>query len=237
MPSVLLICGGFGTRLRGLHPNIPKPLIAVNGKPFIEWIVLAFMAQGFRNFIFAAGYLSEKIEAWCNGLSFKNCAFRVLKESQPLGTGGAILNALTFCDDEIIVTNGDSLLLFDFFDMIRCLRNHDMVIAGRLVSDCSRYGSLEVSRSNLLKSFIEKRPGSGLINGGIYFFKKALLDKFSIERQISMEAEIIPHLLELDMEIFVYDVGDAPFIDIGVPETLRLANNFLSLNESYWRVN
>jgi D-glycero-alpha-D-manno-heptose 1-phosphate guanylyltransferase len=88
-----------------------------------------------------------------------------------------------------------------------------------------------------LKSFIEKRPGSGLINGGIYFFKKALLDKFSIERQISMEAEIIPHLLELDMEIFVYDVGDAPFIDIGVPETLRLANNFLSLNESYWRVN
>jgi D-glycero-alpha-D-manno-heptose 1-phosphate guanylyltransferase len=235
MPSVLIICGGFGTRLRGLYPELPKPLIQVHSKPFIEWIVLAFIARGFRDFVFAAGYLSEKIQAWSDSINYENCTFQVVKENQPLGTGGAILNALSICKDEIVVTNGDSLLLFDFMQLINYLGEHDMAMAARWASDCSRYGSLEVNNDFLLEKFTEKQSGAGLINGGVYFFKKSLLSQFTSSSPISMEMQIIPTLLNSNTKIVVHDVGVAPFIDIGTPEAIVGAEDFVSQNESFWK--
>ena len=235
MVSILIICGGFGVRLKNLYPEVPKPLICINGRPFIEWIVLAFIARGFRHFVLATGHLSEKIESWSDGLDYKDCTFQVVKETQQLGTGGAILNALDCCNDEIIVTNGDSLLLFDFVQMMRYLDKYDMVIAARYSSDCSRYGRLQISKNYLLEQFIEKQPGEGLINGGVYCFRKSSLSQFEEGSMISMETEIIPALLDSHAKIFVYDVGDAPFIDIGTPETLKDAGNFLLQNVCYWK--
>ena len=237
MPTVLIICGGLGSRLKDLYPELPKPLIEANGKPFIEWILLAFILKGFKDFVFAAGYLSEKIQAWTENLNYKDCTFKVIKEDSPLGTGGAILNALHLCSDEIIVTNGDSLLLFDFLELKNHLTNHQLVIAGRTVSDCSRYGSLEINDHQQLVKFVEKRPGRGLVNGGIYCFNKSLLSKFECVFPISMEMQIIPSLLTSLVKIYAYDVGDAPFIDIGTPDALKSAGAFLNQQKSFWKIN
>ena len=87
---VLLLAGGFGTRLRSVDSTRPKPMVLVEGKPFLHWLVAYYVRQGFRHFLISTCYLAEIIEQYPWAEHFQDCRFEFYRESTPLGTGGAV---------------------------------------------------------------------------------------------------------------------------------------------------
>jgi D-glycero-alpha-D-manno-heptose 1-phosphate guanylyltransferase len=128
----------------------------------------------------------------------------------------------------LLAANGDSIVLADLAPAFKVLQGNvqDAVIIGRTMEDCSRYGSLECGPDGNILHFNEKRPGAGIINAGIYIFRKKCLEVFPRKNPLSFEFDVFPALLSIGKKIRVIET-DAPFIDIGLPETVKLAEAFI----------
>lgn len=232
--STLVLVGGRGTRIASLHPECPKPMIPVKGRPFLDWFTASLCAQGLQNFLFATGHMAQSIENWA-ALPWPGITRQCHRETTPLGTGGAILNALPLCDEWILILNGDCLLATDITAMLarRTCTETDGFIVGVWMEDTSRYGSL-ITEGNRLTAFREKQPGKGLINAGIYLLRKQTLQSIPWQGQaLSMETDIMPALLKAGAHIHVHAVDKAPFIDIGTPETLAEAETFIEAHATW----
>ena len=105
--QAVILAGGFGTRLAHVVNDVPKPMAQIKDKPFLDYIIESLKKQGFNNFVFLTGYKAKIIEDYYKDL--KNAVF--VKEENALGTGGAILNAYKYLEDDFFVINGDT-----FFD-------------------------------------------------------------------------------------------------------------------------
>ena len=90
MPAdeAIILAGGFGTRLRGIVDDVPKPLAPVAGRPFLVWVLDRLASSGMRRCILATGYMSETIEQSI-GMRWQGMDIAYSVESEPLGTGGA----------------------------------------------------------------------------------------------------------------------------------------------------
>ena len=112
---LILLAGGKGTRVQGLYPDVPKLLIPVAGRPFIEWMLLYWTARGVRRVIVALGHLAEVAERYFQSNAPEDLELLTVREGKPLGTGGAIRLAAGHpaCSDPFIVANGDSLAFGD----------------------------------------------------------------------------------------------------------------------------
>ncbi len=146
-----------------------------------------------------------------------------------MGTGGAVLGCLDLCQELVLVANGDTLLITSLPVIVERIRGEDVhgVVVAVHVDDASRFGSLDVGEDGLLRAFREKAPGAGVVNAGLYVFPRTTLERFLPARPSSLERDLIPALLEEGSRISVA-VVDAPFIDIGVPESLAAADAFVA---------
>lgn len=219
LPAVLLV-GGMGTRLRPVLSSKPKPLAPIGEIPFLELLVLQLRSQGIRGMVMCTGFQSEQIERELGDGSKWDVRIEYSKESCPLGTAGAIKHAAQLLSEasDFLVMNGDSFLEIDFHELIRFHRERKgwATIAVRRVEDASRYGTVEVDGQSRVSRFSEKlgisRPG--LINGGIYAFKREVLRHLPVG-PTSLEKDVLPGLIEHG--IFAQEQAGM-FIDIGTPE-------------------
>jgi D-glycero-alpha-D-manno-heptose 1-phosphate guanylyltransferase len=221
--QALILAGGLGTRLRGIVKNIPKVMVDIKGKPFLEYLVLQLKNYSINDIILCIGYLSEKIEEYFkNGYDWRiNISYS--KESNSLGTGGAIkLAENLITEDDFIVMNGDSFFDINLCKLIDYHLNKKALVTMALakVKDIARYGVVERSKGNEIKNFIEKGECSdlNLINGGVYILNRKIFD-FTLEgEKISLEKEIFPKIIGKEF----YGISfDNYFIDIGIPEDYR----------------
>jgi D-glycero-alpha-D-manno-heptose 1-phosphate guanylyltransferase len=213
---------------------VPKPLARVAGHPFLYWVQSWLAHQGVLDIVFSVGHLGDQIETWLATLRLTEGLQAVsLRERSPLGTGGAVLACLDNCQDLILVVNGDTLLLADLAPLIMRLRSvqlEGIVVAVRM-ADTSRFGTLDVGDDGLLRSFKEKQPGAGIVNGGVYLFPRAVLQRLLPVRRMSLELDLLPELLAGRARIGVA-VVDNPFLDIGLPETLAMASGFVAAHRA-----
>jgi len=227
--DAIILAGGKGTRLRSVVSDLPKPMAPINGKPFLDILLSQLNNAGcIKNVILAVGYKAEAIinrYRNCSDYNF-NIVFSVEKEL--LGTGGAIKKALAAVETEnVLVLNGDSYvavniraLIMDHID-----NNSSITLVLNEVEHADRYGIVSVGRDRRILSFEEKQTGrSGLINTGIYLFKRSLFDDIDGNRFISFEREILPKLVNDNSRGFI---TDGIFIDIGLPESYRIADEYL----------
>lgn len=228
-PTVILLAGGFGTRIRDLYPDVPKPLIPVAGEPFLEWAFRYWEGQGFRRFVVSLGHLADIGERFCAARRGAGIEIETVVESTPLGTGGAIHFAAVCkgVSDPFVAANADSLVVADMGPALELAKepNVDGVLLGVPVPDTTRYGSLAVEAGKLV-GFREKQPGSGMINGGVYVLRRRMLELFPAQRPLSIETETFPALLAAGAHLRVVP-ADAPFLDIGTPESVRQAESFV----------
>ena len=235
-PSVVILAGGLGTRIRHLLDGQPKPLAPVAGKPFLEWVIRYYARQGLDNFILSAGYRSDLIEEFCRSLNLPGLRVRCVAEPSPLGTAGGFCHAATTGSSESwLVCNGDSLVCADLaaFLTLGADDPEDARLLALKVTDASRYGNLAVDERGLLTSFNEKAPGCGLINAGVYLLRSRLLARFPSQRPLSFETDVFPMLLKENARIRVAEVA-APFIDIGTESSLREAEAFIIQNQEHF---
>jgi D-glycero-alpha-D-manno-heptose 1-phosphate guanylyltransferase len=233
MTAVLLV-GGRGARIADLHPDLPKPLIPVNGAPFLGYVLQWLNAQGVGEIILATGHQGNKIDTWARSLTLpSNMTVTCRREREPLGTGGAVRSVLDLCRESVLVVNGDSLSLANLAPINRRFEEEkdlEAMIVGKPVDNASRFGTLRTDSSGqILLGFEEKKPGSGDINCGLYFFRRPTLLRFSSGIFLSMETDILPNLLDQGSRIGVASV-DVPFTDIGIPDALREAGEFVRRN-------
>lgn len=226
--TAVVLAGGRGTRIAALIPDIPKPMVHVAGAPFLHWVSLFLARHGVSDIVYASGFKGEQIAAWCADGSLPKLSRRVSQENEPLGTGGAVAHALPLCREWVVIVNGDSLCLAGL-DRLLAARGTgaDGAILGVRRDDTSRYGSLAVDGEGWLSAFREKVPGAGHVNAGILVLRRAALEALCLRGACSIEHDIVPALLARGGKIAAVLMEDAPFIDIGTPETLRQAEDFI----------
>jgi D-glycero-alpha-D-manno-heptose 1-phosphate guanylyltransferase len=148
-----------------------------------------------------------------------------------LGTAGGFLNAVRLsgdCPAAWLVLNGDSLVFAGLAEVASELNDPNVagVVVGCEVPDASRYGTLAVGPGGELQGFAEKRPGKGVINAGIYLLRDSLVRKLAGTPPLSFERDIFPQLIQRGVPLKA-SVVQAPFLDIGTPESLRQAQSFV----------
>lgn len=224
MRPILILAGGFGTRLKSVLPDLPKPLADVNGKPFLWWLLCHLESEGAQDVYLSVGYMHEHIQDFF-GQKFNQINLHYIIETEPLGTGGAILNACQqIPEEEILVLNGDTLALANLkkFIIFASAYQSKLFMAVTKVPDASRYGTIIKNEHNQIIGFAEKgKAGTGLINAGIYLVDKNLFNSFELPHKFSFEVDVlIKYLTQLNL--IAYDqVTD--FIDIGIPEDYTIA--------------
>lgn len=222
---VLILAGGMGTRLKSVVPDLPKPLADINGKPFLWWLLSELSAQGVSEVYLSVGYLHEKIRAFF-GESFKQIKINYIIETEPLGTGGAILKACqSIPHPRVMIFNGDTFATINTIDYLKFSENHPaerICLAIHHIPDSTRYGTVNVSEKGVLTEFLEKgSQGEGLINAGVYLLDKSIFDGFDLPEKFSFETDFLAKYCH-QLNILVYD-GVTDFIDIGIPEDYQLA--------------
>jgi D-glycero-alpha-D-manno-heptose 1-phosphate guanylyltransferase len=217
----------LGTRLRGVVPDLPKPLAPVGGRPFLAIVLRQLSRHGFRSVVLSVGYRHEMIRD-AFGERFEGLTLVYAVEEQPLGTGGAIRLAVRACDDrDVFVLNGDSYVELDFADMQTIHRESGAVLTlcAVEVPDASRYGRV-LGENGCVIGFAEKSiAGPGLVNAGVYLMRRDLLEAttpaaFSFERDV-----LAARVAELRPRVYV---SHGRFIDIGVPEDYARAQDMLA---------
>ena len=227
--DALILAGGFVTRLAETLPGVPKILAPIQGVPFIEILLRWLEGSGrISRVIFALGHLSEQIEDYLR-TRLSAIAIDVSIETFPLGTGGALLQAMErTTSDQILAMNGDC-----FFDMplpafFQFHQSHGApaTIACRSMEDVSRYGSLQFdAESGRVFAMQEKSstPHNGWINCGIYLFDRRLVEGIPV-KQCSLEKELMP--VWIQRGLFAYR-WDGTFIDIGTARSYQEAQKVL----------
>jgi D-glycero-alpha-D-manno-heptose 1-phosphate guanylyltransferase len=217
--NLLVLAGGFGRRLRSAVSEVPKPLAPVIGQPYLHYQIENWVDQGITQLAFLLHYEADLIEAFLEEQQkqkkFRSCKIRTVKESQPLGTGGAVAFAVQQLGlaGSFLVANADTWLSTG----IKKVFDTDMpAMATVWVENSERYGSVQIEENKVV-AFEEKQnsSGPGLINAGLYHLHANLFQGWN-GRPFSLERELFPKLANEGRLKFVSLETD--FIDIGVPE-------------------
>lgn len=217
--TAIILAGGFGTRLQSVVSEVPKPMAPVAGHPFLEFLLAYARRQGVEKAVLSVGYKHEVIKTHF-GKEFLGVAIEYAIEEEPLGTGGAIWNALQYCSDEVVaVINGDSLFEVDLQALFaqKDQKNADMVLSLKPMQQFDRYGVVEIDEDQRILHFMEKTYcEAGLINGGVYCFDTKWAKSLGVSGRFSFEKAILEKFVAT--RAFYGYISDAYFIDIGIPE-------------------
>lgn len=235
--DLLILCGGKGTRLSSISKGRQKCSMVINGVPFIEQLITLLDNKfNFDTIYLCLGHASSDITSLdivSNILNTKE--IKIIIEKTPLGTGGALKNALALhkLSEEIMICNGDSICninnLADFYcevGLTKCCA----IMASAIPEKNDRYGSIVINSNRRVIMFEEKssQNESNIINAGIYIFRMKILQealKHEKDKQFSLEKRILPRLVK-DHNILVAPPTHQ-FIDIGIPEDFYRASSFL----------
>ena len=229
----VILVGGLGTRLGELTRATPKPLLPVNGKPFLDHLIQRAARFGLTDIVLLAGYLGDQVLARYAGtqrIAGRDVQVRVVVEREPAGTGGALQYLDGIADEYFLLMNGDS-----WFDMdLRAFADAPLTkptvakIALRRLENSGRYGGVILDRDKIL-DFAAAGAGNGdsLINAGIYLVSRELI---GMVRQVpcSLERDIfVPTAKEGKLSGVPYE---GAFIDIGIAEDYARAETVLRDN-------
>ena len=151
--DVAILVGGFGTRLRGVVDDVPKPLAPVLGRPFLFYLLDRFALRGARSVTLCSGYMADFVQEK-TGSEWMGMPIHHSMEKEPMGTAGALALAKVFLQSErVLVMNGDTWFEPDFKAFAEAAEDSEICIAASQVPDASRYGTLEWDSDGRLISF------------------------------------------------------------------------------------
>jgi D-glycero-alpha-D-manno-heptose 1-phosphate guanylyltransferase len=222
MDPLLILAGGFGTRLSSILGEKPKVMADINGINFLSIQMYAWKAQGIRTFIFLLHHKAAEIIEFLTlemNKSLKGCSVEWVVEDAPLLTGGAVKNAIDKLkiSGNFFLTNADTWLSGG----ISVLSKAKVPSIGVVnVIDTSRYGEIIFDKDNVVTFFSEKNGehNRGWINSGLLFLNSNLFSKFRLEC-FSLEEHFLPALVankQLNVVKLQYD-----FFDIGTPDDYK----------------
>jgi mannose-1-phosphate guanylyltransferase len=222
--KALVLAGGEGTRLRPLTFTIPKSLLPICNRPFLEHQLRLMRDHGITEAMLLTGYLAEAFEPFAARMAAEGIRLEVVRETEPLGTAGAVRNVLDRLDDTTIVFNGDVLTDLDVTSLVASHRERGAAISLTLtpVADARAYGLVPIDSDGRVEAFLEKPPPEiasrgGLINAGTYVIEPGVLAGIPSGQMWSFERQVFPSLVERGEPVFGF-VSKDYWLDIGTPE-------------------
>lgn len=225
----ILLVGGFGTRLKPLTSESPKPMLPVAGLPVTEHQILAAQKAGIHTLVLATSYLSEVFTPYFGDGSQWGIKILYAVESEPLGTGGAIRNAAELLDlaahkdEPIVIFNGDVLSRHSIADQIAFHQSKDAAATLHLieVEDARAFGCVPTDSDGRVTAFLEKmdNPVTNSINAGCYIFQPSVISEIPLGKVVSIERETFPALVAKGEKVFGYK-EQAYWLDVGTPAAL-----------------
>lgn len=220
--DAIILAGGFGTRLARRVPGKPKPLAPVGGRPFLalqlDWLAM----QPVRRAVITTHFMADQIFAFSHAYNGRPLPLEVVKEDVPLGTGGAVVNAISALDmtGPVLIINGDT---FFGFDVAPALEKHMATGAAATVivakvENVARFGTVEVEDGKISAYHqATNRIEPGLVSCGAYILDPAVFDD-APEPPFSIEHDFFPLLAGTGrLDAHVVESEDA-FFDIGMPD-------------------
>jgi histidinol-phosphate phosphatase family protein len=219
LEQAVILVGGRGTRLGDLTRVMPKPLMPIAGRPFLDWLIDEVARFGIPRITLLAGYLGEQIVARYAGRKIGAVRIEVLTEPEPLGTAGGLRLFAGRLAPRFLMMNGDTRFDVNLLDLQLHARAAVATLALRHTAPGDRrYDTVKLAEDGIITGILACTPESeGPINGGIYLLDRAITDWIG-EGAVSMESDVFPRLVEARLLRGV--LYDGRFIDIGVPEDL-----------------
>lgn len=210
---VAILCGGFGTRLGDLTRDRPKPMIDIGGRPYLERVIESFSERGFTEFVLLTGYKAEVIEEhFGDGAEF-DVRIAYSRETEPLGTGGALREARSLLGDRFILTFGDVLRRFDYDRFVQQHMSNCLAVYPRVTT-----GNTDVAEGFAVR-FDKRAPELPYVDAGFSVMLASTVDLLPPVGACSFEEIVYANLAEhgqLEAEIVDHD-----FHDIGTPGELE----------------
>lgn len=225
--QAVVLVGGLGTRLGERTRAVPKPMLEVGGRPFLEYLLDEITRyRNFERILLLAGHLGDQVESRYHGTRRRAASVEVLREQEPLGTAGALAHAGERLDHTFLLLNGDSYFDLNLLDFsAEALPEHALIrMALKRDHAGDRYSRVELQGDRVVAFHAARARSSGPINAGIYVVGRHILD--GIPRgTCSLEGAVLPRLAEQGR--VEAKIRDGYFIDIGVPEDFERAQSEL----------
>jgi len=236
-PKAVILVGGPGTRLQPLTHYMPKSMVPVLNKPFMEYTIAYLKQFGIEDMILALNYLPDVIQNYFGDGSKFGVRLTYCVENSPMGTAGAVKNTEQYLSSTFIVLNGDVFTDLDIADMLAFHQNKGAraTISLNWVDDPSAFGTVETDSDQGVKRFIEKpRPGEATtnwINAGTYILEPEVLGHVPANSHYMFEDGLFPRLLELGEPVYGYPYSGY-WLDMGNPEKYLSLNRDLLLSKT-----
>jgi NDP-sugar pyrophosphorylase family protein len=224
--QAVILAGGLGTRMRPVTETIPKPMIVVAGKPFLQWQLELLRNGGISNALLLVAYLGAQIEEYFGSGAKAGSQLEYSYEPSPLGTGGALKNAEAKLQDWFVLVNGDTYLAINYQKLMEDFVEADckaMIVAYEKpamtmaeVPAGGLPGNLGVRPDGMVTAYRKREPeGLNHIDAGVIILKKEVLKSLPVKRKCSLEEEVYPQLIAYgEMRAWV---TTEPFFDMGTP--------------------
>ncbi len=225
----IIMAGGFGTRLRPLTVNIPKPMVPMANKPMMEHIVHLLKDNGFNELLVMLYYQPEVIiRHFGDGAAF-GVKIEYLRPQSDLGTAGCVKFAEKYLTDTFLVISGDLLTDFDLKAALACHRKNQAAATLVLTrsSNPLAYGVVIVNEQGRIQRFLEKPSWgevfSDTINTGIYLLEPSVLRDIPSDRNFDFSKNLFPLLLETKAALYGH-IAEGYWKDVGDLMEYRLAH-------------
>ncbi len=229
LEQAIILVGGQGTRLRPLSYHMPKSMMPVLNRPFLEHTLAYLRNYGVRDVILALSYLPEAIQGHLGDGANLGIRLSYAVEDSPLGTAGAVKNAAPDLADTFAVLNGDIFTDLNLADLVTFHRRRSakVTIALTYVDNPSAFGVVETESDDRVRRFVEKpspdQITSHWINAGIYILEPEVLRHVPQNSHYMFERGLFPRLLELDEPVYGYPFSGY-WLDMGTPDKYLCLN-------------
>ncbi len=221
--KAVILAGGEGTRLRPLTLATPKPVVPIADRPLLQHQLDLLATAGVTEIVFSVAYKPERVQRVFGDGSGVGCRIRYAVEDTPLGTGGAVRNALAHLDDVTVVFNGDILTDVDLPAVVEMHRRSkaSATLVLTPVPNPAAFGLVETEPDGRVRRFVEKPDPSQIttdtINAGIYVLDTRTLELIPEAVNHSIERGFFPTLIGRGDRVMAH-VHRGYWIDIGTPE-------------------
>lgn len=220
--QAVILAGGLGTRLRPLTEQVPKPMVEVAGKPFLEHQMILLKKNGVDDIVLLTGYLSEQIESYFGDGSGFGVRIRYSREPESLGTGGALKNAAEYLSDVFFLLNGDTILDVEYSGILKRLKALSVVgvLAAYDNSVFVSEGNVSVDKEGIISGY-NKEGGEDMryVDAGVSAYSKKITGYFPRKDKFSLEEDVYPKLIS-QRNLAAYPTSTR-FYDMGTPERLE----------------
>jgi NDP-sugar pyrophosphorylase family protein len=227
--QAVILAGGLGTRLRPVTESIPKPMVTVAGRPYLQLQLEELARQDIRDIVLLTGYLGERIEEYFGGGAALGISLRYSREPNPLGTAGALRLAAALLDESFLLIYGDSYLPIDYRAVLKTLQPPALgliVAYDNLLSDTSVRNNVDLDESGFVVRYEKDGENLRYVEAGVLAFRREAVDFIPAGRVTSLEGEIFPQLIARRL-LLGYRTTQR-FYDIGTPERLQVIEDLFT---------